>query len=155
MSFAPSSPVTGAAQTGLTSPTYTLVAAQAPDVNAKQYAVSALGGTQTGVTVHSASAPFTVAMFVPKTFKVLGKPHPVTGLIANVENNTYKVITRKAVTPLTGQPTRNLLITTVIECPAGVDVNDKPNLAAAMSLHIGTLDQIPSGIGDTVVSGTL
>jgi hypothetical protein len=155
MAFAPTTPVTGAAQTGLTSPTYTLASSQAPDVNAKQYAVTALGGTQTGVTTHSASAPFTVAMFVPKQFKALGKPHPVTGLIANVENNTYKVITRKAATPLAGQPTKNINITTVIDVPAGIDVNDKPNLAAALSLHIGTLTQVPTGVGDTVVSGTL
>lgn len=155
MAFAPTSPVTGAPQTGLTSPTYTLAAGQAPDVNAKQYIVSALGGTQTGVTVHSASAPFSVAMFVPRNFKALGKPHPVTGLISNVENNTYKVITRKSVTPLAGQPSRAMPITTEIPVPAGVDVNDKANLAAALSLHIGVLQQIAAGIGDTATSGTL
>jgi len=42
MTFALSSPVTGAAQTGLTSPTYTVTADTPPDANAKQYAVTAL-----------------------------------------------------------------------------------------------------------------
>jgi hypothetical protein len=63
MSFAPTSPVTGAAQSGLTAPTYTLTADVAPAQNAKQYAVTALGGTQTGVISHSVAAPFTLAMF--------------------------------------------------------------------------------------------
>lgn len=43
MSFAPSSPVTGAAVTGLTSPTYSLTTDVAPSLNGKQYAITAVG----------------------------------------------------------------------------------------------------------------
>lgn len=59
MSFTLTSPITGAAQTGFTSPTYTLTSDLAPDNNGKQVAVTALGGTQVGVTTHSVAAPFT------------------------------------------------------------------------------------------------
>lgn len=51
MTIALSSPVTGGAQTGFTSPTYTLTADTPPaGSGGKQYAATALGGTQAGVT---------------------------------------------------------------------------------------------------------
>lgn len=155
MTISLSSPVTGTAQTGLTSPTYTLTSDQAPDVNARQYAVTALGGTQTGVEAHSVSQPFTITAWRPKVYKILGQPNPVTGVIANVQNNTYKIITRKGVLPLTGQPFRNAVITTMIDVPAGSDTADPESIRAALSAHIGSLSQVSSGIGDTTVSGVL
>jgi hypothetical protein len=155
MTFALTTPVTGAAQTGLTSPTYTIAADTPPDATAKQYAVTALGGTQTGVTVSSVSSPFTTSMFRPKNYQVLGKPNPTTGLIARVPRNTYKVITRKGVTPLAGQPIANMVVTTIIEVPAGSDVADSANIRAALSMHFGSVAQATSGIGDTVIQGVL
>ncbi len=155
MTISLTSPITGTAQTGLTSPTYTLTSDTFPGVNGKQWAVTALGGTQTGVTTHSATYPFTVAATRPLTYKVLGKPHPVTGLISSVPMNTYKVITRKSVIPLSGQPGRNMLVTTVIDVPAGADLADSANVRAALSAHIGALSQQSAGIGDTVALGVL
>jgi len=155
MTFSLTSPVTGLAQTGLTSPTYTVALDTSPDANARQYAVTGLGGTQTGVTAQSVSSPFTTAMFRPKAYQSLGKPNPTTGLISNVPYNTYKVITRKGVTPLAGQPVRNVLITTVIEVPAGSDLADPNSIRAALSMHFGAISQGSSGIGDTTVQGIL
>lgn len=151
--YSPTSPVTGAAQTGLTTPTYTITADTAPDNNGKQHAVTALGGTQTGVDVSSVSRPFTVTFVKPKTLRVLGSANPVTGIISNVPRNTYKLITRKGVLPLTGQPSATMLITTIIEVPAGSDTADAANVRAALSLHIGVLSQQSAGIGDTGTSG--
>jgi hypothetical protein len=94
-------------------------------------------------------------MFRPKTYQALGKPNPVTGLIARVPRNVYKVITRKGVTPLAGQPVTNLLITTVIEVPAGADLADSANIRAALSMHFGSIAQASAGIGDTTVLGVL
>lgn len=155
MTWAPTSPVTGAAQTGLTSPTYTHVDDVAPDSNGKQIAVTALGGTQTGVTANSVSAPFTVSFFRPKTFKSLPPIDPVTGQLRSVPRNVYKQITRKGVLPLAGQQFQTMLITTIIEVPAGSDTADSANVRAALSEHIGVLDQVSSGIGDTTISGVL
>jgi hypothetical protein len=155
MTFALTTPVTGAAQTGLTSPTYTIVADTPPDATAKQYAVTALGGTQTGVTASSVSSPFTSSMFRPKNYQILGKPNPTTGLIARVPRNTYKVITRKGVLPLAGQPIQNMVVTTIIEVPAGADVADNLSIRAALSMHFGSIAQATAGIGDTVVQGVL
>lgn len=155
MTWSLSSPITGAAQTGFTSPTYTLTTDTAPDVNGKQMAVTALGGTQTGVITHSVAAPFTVTFFRPKTYKVLGKTNPVTGLLPGVPINQYKVVTRKGVLPLAGQPYAGMRVTTIIEVPAGSDTADAPNLRAALSAHIGALSQQSAGAGDTVVSGVM
>lgn len=155
MTIALTSPITGAAQTGLTSPTYTHVADTAPQPTGKQVAVTALGGTQTGVNAHSVAAPFTITVFRPAVFKQLGKANPTTGIISNVPNNVYKVITRKGVLPLAGQAYRNMLVTTLIEVPAGADLADPANIRAALSAHIGALNQQSAGVGDTAVNGVL
>jgi len=155
MSYALTSPVTGAAQTGLTSPTYTVAVDSAPDSNGKQYAVTALGGTQTGVTASSVSSPFTTTFIRPKTFKALGRANPSTGVISNVPRNIYNLNTRKGVIPLAGQASTNMIIRTIIEVPAGADVADAANVRAALSLHLGALAQASAGIGDTVVSGVM
>lgn len=152
MTIAFTSPVTGSAQTGLTSPTYTNVAMSAPDVNAKQIAVTALGGTQTGVDSHSVARPFTVAFWWPKILRVLPSLNS-SGQLPSVPMNVYKVITRKGVTPLAGQPSKTMIITSTIEVPAGSDLADPANVRAALSCHIGAFTQQSAGIGDTSVSG--
>lgn len=149
------SPVTGTSQTGLTSPTYTLTTDIAPDVNGRQWAVSALGGTQTGVSSHSISTPFTVTAIRPKVMKLLPAASPVTGVIKNIPKNATKIITRKGVIPLNGQSPQVMLITTTIEVPAGADVADPNSVRAAISAHIGSLSQQSAGIGDTIVTGIL
>lgn len=150
-----SSPVTGAAQTGLTGPTYTLVSATAPDVNGRQYYVSAVGGTQTGVSVHSVASPFTLTAWQPKNARVLGNPNVNTGVIANVPKNTYKLIARKGVSPLAGQPNQVATATLTVDVPAGSDTADAEDIRAMLSLLIGAAWQVSSGLGDTCISGAL
>lgn len=155
MSFAPSTPVTGAAVTGLTTPTYTIVADVAPSINGKQYAVSALGGTQTGVDVNTVSKPFTLTFFRPAVLKVLPQANPVTGIVKNVPLNTYKLITRKGVAPAVNQSIMVARITTTIEIPAGSDTYEPEDIRALISAHFGTGWAQASGIADTVISGVI
>lgn len=155
MSFALTTPITGGAQTGFTTPTYTIVDDVAPDVNGRQKAVSALGGTQAGVTVHSVASPFTVTIVRPRNFKPLGQPNPVTGLLPSVPKNQWKIIVRKGVLPLAGQPYSTMNITITIDVPAGSDTADAPNVRAAISAAIGALNQQSAGLGDTLVSGVM
>lgn len=155
MSFAPTSPVTGAAVTGLTSPTFTLIADTAPSINGKQYAVSALGGTQTGVDVNSVSKPFSISFFRPAVLRTLPQANPVTGIIKNVPTNTYKLITRKGALPSASQVPMTARITTVIEIPAGTDTYEPEELRAMISAHFGTGWAAASGIADTVTTGVL
>lgn len=153
MAFAPSSPVSGGAQTGFTSPTYTLVADNAPDVNARQWAVTAVGGTQTGVTTHSMSSPFTATWFRPRAYRPLGKPHPVTGQLTSVPFNRHKLKVRKGMTPLSGQPTVVGEADATFSLPAGSDTADPANVRGMTSLFVGLLSQQSAGAGDTLVTG--
>lgn len=150
------SPITGAAQTGFTSPTYTGTADTAPPGNpGKQIAITSLGGTQTGVTVHSVASPFTINVTRPASPKVLGNPNPVTGIVSNVPMNSTKVITRKGVTPLAGQPIKVANITTTMDIPAGSDLADPANIRAALSAHFGVTWALAPGLGDTTINAVL
>lgn len=147
--------ITGGAQTGFTTPGYTTTVDTPVDVNSKQIAITAVTGTQAGVDAHSVARPFTVSMTRPKQFQVLGKPNPVTGLISAVPKNSYKLLTRKGVTVLAGQPSQVTMIRTEIEIPAGSDIADASNLRASISAHIGVLMSISAGLGDTVINGVM
>jgi len=155
MSFAPSSPVTGATVSGLTSPTYTLTTDVAPNINGKQYAVTALGGTQTSVDTNTVSKPFSISFFRPPVLKVLPQANPVTGVIKNVPMNTYKLITRKGVLPAANQSAMVAKITTIIDIPAGADTYEAEDLRAMISAHFGVGWEQASGIAATVVSGII
>lgn len=155
MAFAPTSPVTGAAVTGLTSPTYTLSTDIAPNIHGKQYAVSALGGTQTGVDVNSVSKPFTITFFRPAVLKVLPQANPVTGIIRNVPMNTYKINTRKGAQPAANQNPVTARVTTVIEVPAGSETYEPEEINALLSAHFGVCWAQASGIAETVRTGVI
>lgn len=155
--FSPSTPVTGAAQSGFTAPTYNLAVDRPPadQPNAVQWAVTGLGGTQAGVLTNSVAAPFTITGMKPKQLKALGVPNPVTGIVKAVPRNVYTVLTRKGVLPLAGQPYATMIVRTTIEVPAGADLADQANVKAALSLHIGAIWAQSSGIGDTGLTGVL
>jgi hypothetical protein len=155
MAFVPTTPITGSAQTGLTTPTYTISADTAPDVNGKQFYVSALGGTQTGVNAHSVASPFTVSMFKPKVLKTLGPVNAATGQLRSVPVNVYKVIVRKGVLPLAGQPYKTAHVTAEIAVPAGSDLAGAIELRAMLSCFIGLVTQISNEIGNSVTTGTI
>jgi hypothetical protein len=155
MTLSISSPLTGAAQTGLTSPTYTLSSDVGPNNHSIQYAVTALGGTQAGVEAHSVSKPFTITVERPANFKMLGRLNPVTGTLGSVPRNVYKVRTRKGVEPLEGQAFVPAMVETVIYVPAGSDEADPESVRAMLSAHIGTLNNISAALGSTCVTGVL
>jgi hypothetical protein len=153
MTMTLSSPVTGAAQANLTTPTYTLVTGTAPDQNGRSYSVSTLGGTQTGVDVNSASRPFTITGWWPKVLRGL-QYITGSGRAVQVPKNVYKWVTRKGVTVHADLPAELLVITTEVSVPAGADTLDAANIRAAMSAHLGAVAQNSQEFGNTAVSGT-
>jgi hypothetical protein len=155
MTWNPSSPVTGGAQTGFTSPTYTLTTDTAPDVNGKQHAVTAIGGTQTGVRSHSVSDPFTVTFIRPKNPRALQSANPVTGRYGAIPRNSYGLVVRKGVNYAANQAPEMAILRIQIEVPAGSDSYDPANVRAMLSLASGALFEQASGAGDTLVSGIL
>jgi len=155
MAVSLTTPVTGTAQTGLTSPTYTVAEDSRPANEAKQWTVTALGGTQTGVLPHSISSPFTIAAWKPKVYKTLQWVLTAVGQsVKSIPRNVHKHITRKGVLCANGVAS-TLIITTEISVPAGAESYDPLSVKAGLSAHIGALSQQSAGIGDTVVSGTL
>lgn len=128
--------VTGAAITGLTSPTYTLTQDYMQG-NGKQSIVTSLGGTQTGVTVHSAADPFTVAVYKPLAYRFLNF---VSSTVARrAPKNTWKVVIKKGVTYLAGQPKDVAMTSFLIDLPAGCEIADVANIRAMLSCGIGVI----------------
>lgn len=155
MSFNPSSPVTGTTQADLTSPTYTLTADQAPNARSKQWAVTALGGTQTGVSAHSVSNPFTLTVEKPANLKGPGIPNPVTGVLSGTGRNVYVFRARKGTLPLAGQNPQISMAELRVSVVAGSDTADAVSLQAMLSMLFGAVYSTSSAIGDTVQDGII
>lgn len=147
--------ITGGAQTGFTTPSYTMTADKAPDVNINQSAVTALGGTQTGVRVHSVSDPFTLAVSKPKNPRALPSPNPLTGKYGLIASNRYGIVVRKG----TNFAANNAPAISYIRCysdvVAGSDAYDAANVRAMVSLFVGFVNNGSAGWGDTLASGIL
>jgi len=151
------SPVTGMAQPDLTSPTYTLAADTAPNPNGKQWYVSALGGTQSGVTTHSLSFPFTVSIFRPSTFKTLSQGIMAMLGLVDAPRNVYKIIVRKgsSINNLGGSAVNLLRIEYEIAANAPDMANGPEQIQAMFSLAGGVLVQLAPGFSNQVKSGSL
>jgi len=154
MAFSPGSSVTGAAITGLTTPGFTLAAGQSPNAVSKQYNVTALTGTQTGVIPHGLSSPFTATMFVPSTIKVLGVPNS-SGVIRSFPRNQFDLLVRKGMLPLAGQPSQVAWIRMMASLPAGCDLADANSIRSLVSLFSGLVWANTQGLVDTMFNATL
>lgn len=145
--------ITGAAQTGLTTPGYGLTADSAPDNFGNQRAVTSLTGTQAGVDVHSISRPFTLTWVRPRKLKVLNANASTTAVLTNVGSNEWVLIARKGVSIAPNQPPKIATCRFTLSVPAGADINDPASVRALLSAFIGELNYASAGIGDTGVSG--
>lgn len=148
------SPITGGNQTGFTSPTYTIATdLSAPDSRMKQVAVTALGGTQTGVRTSTVSDPFTVSYKPPATLKALPAPNAVTGRYPQIPYNWHTINLRKGVNYAANQAPLPMIIECRIGVPAGSDSYDAANVRAGTSLFEGAVAAFAAGLGDTLVTG--
>jgi hypothetical protein len=155
MTIALSSPVTGGLQTGFTAPTYTVVVDTPPNAYSKQWAVTALGGTQALVDVHGASKPFTITFSRPQVIRSAPVVNPVTGVMPNTPRNVYSVIVRKGANPGVGQNPQIGVLRADLSVPAGADLVEPEDIRAALSLLIGSLNQQSAGLGDTLINALL
>lgn len=153
------SPVTGSAQTGMTSPTFTFtedrVIGSQP---ARRFLVSARGGSGTNnvtTDVHAVSRPFSVTIARPANFKPAPVINAASGIaIRSTGKNEYKFTVAKGVTAATGL-TDVAFFDGNVRIPAGADINDVAGVKALLSAAIGVLSSIASGLGDTVIDGNL
>lgn len=154
MSVSITSPVTGAAQTGFTSPTYTVSEqSSGPSAHSRQWIVTACGGTQSGVDAHSISNPFTVTLQSPATLKGVGQPNGVTGVLGQQPRNKYILRVRKGGVPLAGQAEQIVLAEVQYFVPAGVDSAEPNSIRAVNSILGGILSTDGDTISDSMVTG--
>lgn len=153
MALSLSSPVTGAAQTGLTTPGFVIVADTPPAINMKQWVVSSIAGTQPGVLAHTLSSPFFLSVTKPLQTKMLGTVNPSTGLLRAVPMNTYVVQEHKGVIHYAGQPASKVRYRLIIDAPAGSDTADPNSVRSGLSFFIGSVSQISAALGDLIVTG--
>lgn len=154
MTVAYTTPVTGGAQTGFTAPTYTIAADTPPVVNSKKWAVTALGGTQVGVSISTVSSPFTITAYRPSKFASAGTVNQ-NNVLVGVGYNQYAVNVQKGMLVLAGQQPYLADFFLKMRIPAGADVTSPAEIRAALSLLTGALWQAPAGLGDTLISGIL
>jgi hypothetical protein len=155
MTWSPDASITGAAQTGLTSPTYTLASDLAPDVNSRQHVVTALGGTQTNVRVSSAGDPFTVTIRKDRVYKTLPPANPATGARGTIPRNKTDILVRKGVYVDSANTLQTAQFRLTAELPAGSESVDAVNIRAAVSFLLGILAEESADYGDSLVTGVI
>lgn len=155
MTWSPDSSITGAAQTGLTSPTYSISADLAPDANSRQYVVTSVGGTQTNVRASSAGDPFTATIRKDKVYKARPAKNPVNGSYGNIPMNKTELLCRKGVYIDSDNTVRNANLRVIAELPAGSEVNDAANIRALCSFALGLLAEEAADYGDSLVTGII
>jgi hypothetical protein len=153
MTWSPDSSTTGGTVTGLTTPTYGIVADLAPEQNGVQHAVTSLGGTQTNVRTHSVSDPFTVTFYKPKNPKALPSPNPVTGRYGAIPKNTFGLIIRKGVNYAANQAPDIATVRCEFSIPAGSDSYDSVNLKAMVSFLVGLLNEESNDLAESLITG--
>jgi hypothetical protein len=149
--------VTGTPVTGLTSPTYTLSTVSAPNISARARIISALGGTQTDVNVHSIIRPFRMTWQWPLVIKqqtpaqaeLVGAQIPVP----NLPVNRYSLNTSKGLKVTNGEATGLMSIKTEITIPAGGEYYADQDIRAALSAHSGTIVEGADAIIAHLVTG--
>jgi hypothetical protein len=117
--------------------------------------VTALGGTQANVDVHGASKPFTITFSRPQNIRSAPVPNPVTGVMSNSPRNVYSVVVRKGVAPGTSQNPQVMVLRCDLSVVAGADLVEPEDIRAALSFLIGSLSQVSSGLGDTLITNLL
>lgn len=154
MTWSPDSSTTGGAQTGFTSPTFTLVDDTPPALNAKQKTVSALGGTQGSATANSVNAPFTATFYKPAAVRQLPAPNPVSGLRGAIPNNQYKLIIRKGGNAAVGVPV-TAIVRITWDIPAGMETYNPDEVKAMTSFLVGILSEESADLGETLLTAVL
>jgi hypothetical protein len=151
MSFTFDTSITGSAQTGFTSPTYTVTVEKG--IKEQIIHVTALGGTQTDVRANSISDPFRLQVSLPAQYRA-ALPS-VNGVSPQQPKNVIRVRVIKGGRPATDAASQIIDFDAKLAIPAGVDAADPAQVRAALSLFIGALTEVSAGFGDTLLQGNM
>jgi hypothetical protein len=155
MSITLSGSITGGTMSQFTTPAYTVTTDTAPDVNGKQFAVTTIGGTQTGVRSHAVSDPFTITFYRPKSPKALQNPNPITGKYGPIPRNTHGCVVRKGVNYAANQAPDVATFRGSWDIPAGSDAYDSANVRALHCFLVGSLSNQSQGVADMLCNGII
>jgi len=154
MPWSPDSSTTGGAQTGVTSPTFTLVSDTPPAINASKKVVTAYSGAGLTVSANSASKPFDATFSKPTTLRSLPAANPVTGLRTQIPNNQYKLVIRKGGLAEVGVPVQ-MVVRLTLDVPAGMETYNPDEVRACVSFLVGLLNEESADISDTLLTGVV
>lgn len=155
MAFTPTTPVTGAAVVGKTNPTYTITEGDQPSLVSRQWYVSAVGGTQMGVDIHTREAPFTVAFFRPGALAPMPGVGP-NGLLGKVTRDVWKLVFRKGGTPSVGSDFIPFYKPDIIRVELDFStLRDDVQRGALISMAFGFLFQNSAAIESAISNGTV
>jgi hypothetical protein len=155
MSISLSGTITGGTMSQFTTPGYTVTTDVAPDTNGKQFAVTALTGTQTSVRTHAVSDPFFITFFRPKNPKALPNPNAITGKYGAIPRNTHGCVARKGVNYAANQAPDIATFRGSWDIPAGSDAYDSSNIRALHCFLVGCLSNQSQGFADMLVNGII
>lgn len=138
MSINVTGPTAAISAGNLAAATYTFVPDMATDLRSKAFVVSALGGTQTGVNIHSVDAPKQFIVKKPAVFQQPSAYNVTTGRYGRVPKNVTRIIGRGSANVASGQ-VEIIPITLDIGIPAGAMTYDRPNVEASVAMFIAAL----------------
>jgi hypothetical protein len=154
MTWSPDSSTTGGAQTGVTSPTFTLATDTPPAINATKKVVTAYSGAGLTVSTNTASKPFDETFFKPAVLRALPAANPITGSRGQIPNNQYKLVIRKGGLAEAGVPC-TMVIRVTLDVPAGMETYNPDEVRAAISFLVGLLNEESADLSETILTGTL
>jgi hypothetical protein len=122
--------------------------------NSRQWVVTALGGTQTGVRPHTAGDPFTI-LIRRSPYKARPAKNPVNGSYGTVPKNRIEILQRKGVYIDSSNTVEVMNLRLIAEIPAGAESNDAVNIRAAVSSFLGLLTEESADYGDTLITAII
>lgn len=141
MSILLTGPTTASTTPVITGGTYTFVPDLPADNRSRVAVISAVGGTQTGVSIHTAEAP---KQFITKRPASIAQPsgfNTTTGRYSKVPKNVTRVIFRGSA-KVSANQWEVIPITLDLPIPAGAESFDRANVDASVLAFItGLYDQ--------------
>lgn len=125
----------------LTGAGYTFAADLATDGRSRVAVVSALVGTQPGVTVSSVDKPKKVIFKKPAQFAVPRGYNAISGRYAVVPKNSYRIIGQGAAN-VTASQIETIPIVLDIAIPAGATSYDRANVEASFLAFLGAVHEM-------------
>lgn len=161
MSLNLTSPVSGVAVTGFTSPTFTIVQDTSVPAGQKQWLVTARGGTQGAGAgdVHTLNSPFTITLKRPGVLRSMSKTLAEAVGLSKGPLNDYTLLIRKSekVNAVGGRVVNMAKVTFSVAPETASQAPGYDDIRGMMSVLGGILGSATylNGLTDTFIDGSL